>query len=346
MINSLNGIEITGISCCIPNKNISNKNIKNHKDISRIIKAIGIENRPKSEKDTCTSDLILKSAKHILKKLKWKPQEIDILIFITQTPDYLTPATSGILQDKLNLKKNSLVLDINLGCSGYTHGLIVVSSLMKSLNLNKGLLAVGDVTTQLVNEEDKVSNLLFGDGGSVTAIKNNKKSKKKIYFDYFSNGEGFQDIIVPSHSLSGRNKISKAQIIEKKDEKKNVRSNVNINLNGPNIFSFAINNVPKMIKKLSKNLDIKYCFLHQANKMIQDNIASQINGNVKRYIFPTSLKKYGNTSGATIPITICSNFNKKKINKLSLLCGFGVGLSMSAVVVDLKNTKIFNIIKF
>ena len=346
MIKDLKGIELAGISCCIPRRKIFNKNIKNHKNISRTIEAIGIESRPIAGRDTCSSDLILKSAEHIIKKLKWNSREIDVLILVTQTPDYLTPATSGILQNKLNMKKTSLVFDINLGCSGYTHGLIAISSLMKSLNLEKGLLAVGDVTTKLVNQDDKIANLLFGDAGSVTAIKNNKKSKQRIYFNYFSDGEGFEDIIVPSHSLSGRNKISKIQMLKKTDNKKNTRSNVNINLNGPNIFSFAINKVPKIIKELSRNIkNIKYCYLHQANKMIQDNLANQINDNDKRFIFPSTLRKYGNTSSASIPITICSNYKNKKFNKLSLLCGFGVGLSISAVVVDLKKTKVFNIIK-
>ena len=82
----------------------------------------------------------------------------------------MTPATSGILQDKLKLKNNTYVLDINLGCSGFTHGLITITSLMQNLKLKKGLLAVGDVTSQLVNKKDNVSNLLFGDAGSVTAF--------------------------------------------------------------------------------------------------------------------------------------------------------------------------------
>ena len=165
----------------------------------------------------------------------------------------MTPATSGILQDKLQLKKSTLVLDINLGCSGYTHGLITISSLMKNLNLKKGLLAVGDVTTQLVNKDDKISNLLFGDAGSVTAIRNVKNDLENLYCDYYSDGAGFQDIIVPSHSLAGRNKLSYRQITNKKDIKKNVRSNSNIYLNGVGIFNFAINNIPRFIKRFLSN---------------------------------------------------------------------------------------------
>lgn len=344
MLKEIKGIEIAGISCCIPNKTVMNKDYNHQKNVLRIIKAIGIETRPISDEKTCTSDLVVKSAENIIKNLKWKNQDIDVLVLVTQTPDYLTPATSGILQDKLKLKKSTLVFDINLGCSGYTHGLIAISSLMETLNLKKGLLAVGDVTSKLVNKKDNVSNLLFGDAASVTAITYSKKNKKILLCDYLSDGEGFRDILVPSHSLSGRNKLTQNQFVENKDEKSNYRSQINIFLNGPNIFNFAINNIPPILKKIKKKIkNIKYCFLHQANKMIQDSIESQVND--KKITFPTSLKKFGNTSSASIPITICNNYYNKKLKGNVLLCGFGVGLSISSVVVSLEKTKIFKIMK-
>lgn len=344
MLKHFKGIEIAGISCCVPKKKILNRSIKSHKNILRIIKAIGIEERPIADENICTSDLVLKSAKHIIKKLNWKLNEIDILLFVSQTPDYLTPATSGIIQDKLKLKKQTLVYDINLGCSGYTHGLIAISSLMKNLNLKKGLLAVGDVTSQLVNKKDNISNLLFGDAASVSAIINRDNNSRKIYYDYFSDGSGYKDIIVPSHSLAGRKKLTEKELINRKDVNDNLRSNINISLNGPNIFNFAINKIPISIKKISKKIaNINFCFLHQANQMIQDSIERQLSK--KKFIFPTSLKKYGNTSSATIPITICHNYYKKKLNGYSLLCGFGVGLSTSTIVINLEKTKIFKIIK-
>jgi 3-oxoacyl-[acyl-carrier-protein] synthase-3 len=343
MFRKLVGIKIAGISCCVPKKKIINSDVKNHKNIFRTIKAIGIESRPVADKNISTSDLVLKSAEYIIRKLQWKKEEIDILIFVSQTPDYLTPATSGILQNKLKLKKSILVYDINLGCSGYTHGLIAISSLMKSLNLKKGLLAAGDVGSKLVHKKDNIANLLFGDAASVTAIEN-INNNENMYFDYFSDGSGFDDIIVPCHSLSGRIKLSKNQIKNKKDKNNNIRSNINISLNGSNIFNFAINNIPLMIKNFTKKIkNVKYCFLHQANKMIQDSIEMQLAK--KKFIFPTSLKKYGNTSSATIPITICHNYSGQNLPGYSLFCGFGVGLSISTVIINLHNTKIFKIIK-
>ena len=341
-MKTIQGIEIAGITCCVPLKCISNKKNINKKRI-KAVKSIGIDKRHIANEKMCTSDLVLKAANHVIKKLKWSRDDIDILILVTQTPDYLTPATSGILQDKLKLKKNIVVYDINLGCSGYTHGLIAISSIMKSLNLRKGLLAVGDVTSKLVNNKDNVSNLLFGDAGSVTAIENKITSKEKIIFDYYSDGSGFKDIIVPSHSLAGRIKLEKKQLKNKKDFNKNIRSNINISLDGLNIFNFAINHVPLIIKKLCKKINVKYCFLHQANKMIQDSVEMQLLK--KKITFPTSLNNFGNTSSASIPITICHNYFKQKLVGNSLFCGFGVGLSMSAVIINLQKTKIFKIFK-
>ena len=344
MLKEIKNIEIAGIACCVPQNKIFNKNNKYHKNILRTIKAIGIKTRNVADKKTCTSDLVVEAAKNIIKKLKWKNHDIDVLVFVTQTPDYLTPATSGILQDRLKLKKTTLVFDINLGCSGYTHGLIAISSLMKSLNLKKGLLAVGDVTSKLVNIKDSVSNLLFGDAGSVTAIINNKNNRENLFCNYFSDGAGYKDIIVPSHSLSGRKKLAKNCLVENKDNKNNLRSQINMSLNGPNIFNFAINNIPPILINIINEIkNVKYCFLHQANKMIQDSIEKQINS--KKIVFPSSLKEFGNTSSATIPITICHNYHNQKVKGYALLCGFGVGLSISAVVINLEKTKIYKIIK-
>jgi 3-oxoacyl-[acyl-carrier-protein] synthase-3 len=352
MLRKIKGIEISGITCCVPKSKVFNKDIIKHANLSkskdvakkRIIKAIGIESRHVANNDNYTSDLVIKSANHILKKLNWKRKEIDVLVFVSQTGDYSIPATSGILQNKLKLEKSTLVFDVNLGCSGYTHGLIVISSIMRSLNLKKGLLAVGDVLSKLVNRNDNISNMLFGDGVSVTAITNSKNVSKNFYCNYYSNGEGYDDIIVPSYSLSGRNKLTQDQLKSKKDIKDNIRSNINIHLNGPNVFNFGINDVHPLLKKITKKfMNIKYCFLHQANQMIQDSIEKQLNN--KKIVFPSSLKNFGNTSGASIPITICYKYNNKKLKGYSLLCGFGVGLSISTVVVNLEKTKIFKIIK-
>ena len=338
-------INIVGISSCVPSLKISNsKYIKENKVINgkKLIKLVGIKSRHKANENICTSDLIEIAADKLINKIKWKRNEIGLLLFISQTSDYLTPSTSGILQNKLNLPNNILVLDVNLGCSGYSHGLGLCYALMNSLNIKKSILATGDISSQTINIKDHSNSILFGDAGSVTALELSKK-KTNHNFQYFSDGSGFADIIVPSHSLAGRIKISKSSF----SKLKNNKTKFNLHLNGANIYSFAINNVPNFVKSDLKNKKIKYCFFHQANKMIQDQLKIKILKELKKKIeFPNSINFYGNTSSASIPVTICHNYYNKKIRGLSLLCGFGVGLSMSSIIVDLSKTKILKIIKY
>jgi 3-oxoacyl-[acyl-carrier-protein] synthase-3 len=338
-------LKIKGISCCVPARRIANSAyVKKNKvkNGEKLISLTGIKYRYHAENNTCTSDLVEKAINKLIKRINWKKSEIGLFIFVSQTADYLTPCTSAILQEKLKFPKNLLTFDINLGCSGYSHGIGICHALMSALNIKKCILAVGDISSKVINTKDYSNNILFGDAGSATAL---ELCKDKIdhEFKFMSDGSGYSDIIIPAHSLCGRNKITIKSLTEIKDNK----TKVNLHLNGANIYSFAISNVPDFVIKTLNKKAIKYCFFHQANKMIQDQLALAINKKLnKKVIFPNSIKYYGNTSSASIPVTICHNFYNKKISGLSLLCGFGVGLSMSSIIVDLSRTKILKIIKY
>ncbi len=340
--------KISGICACLPKFKYSNINYPylEKKKMKKFIKITGIKERRISKKtSTCTSDLALKSSEKLIKDLKWKKKDIDFLIFISQTSDFVTPATSAILQDKLGLKKDIYTIDINLGCSGFPYGISNAFSLINNFKFKKGLFIIGDVLSQICNIKDQSSWPLFGDGCCAIGIERTSKIKK-TYFDFFTDGSGFKDIYVPTHSLSGRNKLST------KDFKENnkdglIKSNVNLSLNGPNIFSFSTLVIPKKLKKLIKfsklnKEEIKYCFLHQANKLINDTIEEKLE--MKKTIFPTSLKNFGNTSSATIPITIAKEFGGKTISGKSLLSGFGVGLSAANMIYNFDKCRISKLI--
>jgi 3-oxoacyl-[acyl-carrier-protein] synthase-3 len=335
---------ISGISVCLPKSIYKNINYpyQKKKNLIRFINLTGIsERRIVNNSKICTSDLALNAVKKLMIDLKWEKSEIDFLIFVTQTSDYLTPATSIILQHKLNLKKELFAFDINLGCSGVPYGISVAFSLIDNLNFKKGILILGDVSSRLCNFKDKSSWLLFGDACSAIGIEKQKKTQLS-YFNCYSDGAGYKDIIVPSHSLAGRNEIN-LKDFKNFDVNGNNKSNVNISLNGANIFSFSTIIIPEKIKNLLKfskiNLNkIKYCFLHQANRLINENIKKKLD--MKNTIFPSSLKKYGNTSSASIPVTIVNKFAGKKLSGTALLSGFGVGLSASSLIYEFKNCKI------
>jgi 3-oxoacyl-[acyl-carrier-protein] synthase-3 len=336
--------KITGISVCLPKYKYKNLDYPHQtkEKLERFISLSGIrERRIVNNTKTCTSDLAFKAVKKLMSDLKWKTSDIDFLIFITQTSDYLTPASSIILQDRLKLNKNLYAFDINLGCSAFPYGISTAFSLIDNLSFKKGILIMGDVSSRLCNFKDKGSWLLFGDACSAIGFERQKKTSTS-FFDFFSDGKGYKDIIVPSHSLTGRNKLVPKDFKNFKIDN-NLKSNLNMSLNGPNIYSFSTSIIPQKLKtflkksKVEKN-KIKYCFLHQANKLINKSIEEKLF--LKNTIFPSSLNKYGNTSSASIPVTIVERFGGKKMSGMSLISGFGVGLSSSTLLYDFKDCKI------
>jgi len=341
---------IAGISVCLPRnkyRNLDYPHLSKEK-IKKFISLTGIEERRISKKSTlCTSDLASKSAEKLIESLKWKKKDIEFIIFITQTSDYLTPATSIILQNKLGLKRDIYTLDINLGCSGFPYGISNAFSLINNLNFKKGLFLIGDVLSQICNFKDQSTWPLFGDGCGAVAVEKGDKTKK-TFFDFYSDGRGYQDIIVPAHSLSGRKKLTKDDL---KDIKNNgtIKNNLNMSLNGLNIYSFSTTVVPERLKKLIKvskikKDKIKYCFLHQANKLINHTIEKKLD--LKNTSFPMSLRYFGNTSSATIPVTLASKFGGKTISGKSLISGFGVGLSSSNMIYEFDKCKILKPVFF
>ena len=143
-----------------------------------MIKTTGIEEKRIAAKNVCTSDLCLAAAEKLIAELKWDKIDLDVLVFVSQTPDYIFPFTSAILQDKLGLSKSCLCLDITLGCSGYVYGIFSIASLLSAGNVNKGLLLVGDTITKVVSPKDKSTKPLFGDAGTATAFEYNPNASK------------------------------------------------------------------------------------------------------------------------------------------------------------------------
>ena len=344
---SITKSKITGIATAVPKNEFNNKDYSFlEKDkLSNLIKLTGVESKRITKGSLCTSDLAIRAGEELLNKLSWEKNDVDFIIFITQTADFLTPATSIIIQDKLKLRNNIFALDINLGCSGFPYGITIANSLIDSLGFNKGVLFIGDVSSKLCNPRDKSTWPLFGDACSAVAFE--KKEDNNIYHDFFSDGSRFSDIIVPSHSNAGRNIPNKSSL-DVRESNGLFRNDFNMHLNGANIYSFAISKVSERIKKLLKfslivEKDIKYCFLHQANKLINETIEKKLS--LPNTIFPNSIKKFGNTSSATIPLTITTNFSNKILNGKSILCGFGVGLSLASIIIDFDNCKVLTLIE-
>ncbi|HNW56147.1 MAG TPA: ketoacyl-ACP synthase III [Bacteroidales bacterium] len=343
------GVKIAGISACVPAKTIENSqfgsSLFTEEELKKTIDSIGVYQRHVSPSEICTSDLCFEAASELLEKLSVNREDVNAVIFVSQTPDYRLPATACILQDKLGLKKGTLAFDINLGCSGYVYGLSMAFSFLNQPAISKVLLLVGDTSSKNVSPQDKSSNLLFGDAGSATLIEKDS-SASPVYCSLSSDGSGAKSLIIEGGGYRLPSSEFTVKVTEGPD--KNLRSKENIFMDGPEIFNFTLREIPKDIIGLldAANAtveDIDLFFFHQANKFMVDYLARKLKIPAEKY--PLSLSSYGNTSSASIPLTIVDAENKLRAGRTRLvLSGFGVGLSWGSMLLDLNDCKILPVI--
>jgi len=340
---SIDNVKIDAIYSCVPSTRIktSDYSFFSEAESKLFEKTTGIEERRVASAEVTCSDLCLSAAENLLRDLDVDKNEIELLIFVSQSPDYFLPATAVTLQERLGLTTNCMALDINLGCSGYVYGLSVISSLMKN-GLQKGLLLVGDKSTISTSEKDKSTYPLFGDAGTATLLSFNKNASN-MYFDLHSDGSGKDAIIIEyGHSRFPYNKFTDT---EREYESGVIRSKNHLALDGLKVFNFALKEVAKSITDCLDFASVKQeevdCFvLHQANKLINDSVRKKMKLTEDK--FPMSIAKFGNTSSASIPLTICFALKEQIKNQqlTMLLSGFGVGLSWANVLLEIGPIKV------
>lgn len=301
------------------------------------IKTVGVESRRVTGKGMTTLDLCVTAAEKLITELGWNRNEIELLVFITQSKDYYLPGNGTIAQDKLRLSRNCMAFDIGLGCSGYIYGLSVAASILRAAGIKKALLLAGDISTVNTSYEDKSVFPLFGDAGTATAIENSSDSGKWS-FNLFSDGSGFESIMIPDGGM--RNRISQdSSFVYRTFENGNSRTPLHLALKGIDIFNFSIGEVPRSVRELlafeNRTIgDFDYFILHQANKLMNETIRKKLG--IEKNKVPYSIQKFGNTSSASIPLTVVTELGQKaRENNLSLfLSGFGVGLSWGNVSLN------------
>jgi 3-oxoacyl-[acyl-carrier-protein] synthase III len=282
-----------------------------NKNYQKIIKTTGISKVFHVSSDEDIISLATKASKKVLKKEK----NIDAIILITQTPKYNIPSNSFLIQKNLDIQKNCLVFDINQGCSGYIYGLKVAESLLNSKEIKKILL----ITTDNYSKYSKKLNvkLLFSDCATASIL---VKSKTKLKFKFFSDGRNYSNLCQQNDNYIGS------------------INNNSLYMNGNKLFNFSLNVVPNLINELMRKNKIKkdyldFILLHQASRIINENIMNKLEINKNKFMI--NYNKFGNTVSSTIPLLICENFKKLK-NKKILLCGFGVGLSAASCFYEFK----------
>lgn len=332
---SIANVEIKGISACVPPFIDENRKsqFSSEEEIEKLIKSIGVERKHIANDSVCSSDLCYKAANELIENINWQRDEIDCLIFVSQTPDYILPATSCILQSKLGLSTECYTIDISLGCSGWVYGLSVIASLLSNGGMKKGLLLVGDTTSKTTSPQDKSSWPLFGDAGTATALEYTPEAEGFI-FHMASDGSGWNSIMIPDGGY--RNGFSKTTLTMEQQSKGSFMNRLHCRLDGMTVFSFAISKAPKSVNFLLEKMKIDralidYYVFHQANLFLNETIRKKLK--LSEAQVPYSLKNYGNTSCASIPLTMVTELREKleKEHVTMIASGFGVGLSWGSV---------------
>lgn len=334
---SVNNVAIRGISACVPPKVEENRDISFYtpEEAEQIIKSTGIERKHVVEPGITNLDLCEKAFYALNEKLGWELDTIDAVFYVTQTEDHLFPPNVFLIHNRLNLSEKCFALDINHGCPGWAIGLSAAASMIGSGYIKRALFFAGDNCSSVNYKLDRETRPLFGDCGTCTALEFDENAAP-MQFDTGTKSKDGQSLYKKyggsrfPHTLdSFKNELGKLT------GELPVENDVT-NVDYASVFSFGISTIPKSIKSFCGNLNIDVMsvdkiVLHQANKFMLDKIAKKIGATADQV--PMSLKNFGNTSSASIPLTIVSECRKdyslKKMNTIG--CGFGTGLSWGII---------------
>lgn len=350
-IVSFEGVGITCMAAAVPKKVIDNYNygldIWPREEVKKVVDKVGVKERRFVDESTCASDLCFAAAEKLITDNNINREEIDLLVFLSQTPDYRMPATSILLQDRLGLPKTTMAFDISLGCSGFISALTIVYSMIHGGGFKKALLLDGETRSKVYSRKDRREAYIFGDAG-VAAIIEKDEHIGKSHFSLNSDGSRGKLIMIPG---GGYRNMSSVETLKEKvvDEYGNIRSDENGYMEGGNVFNFVIVEVPKDIKKLLAETQedvtsMDYYVFHQANAFINNYVAKKLKLDTKK--IPWTIEKYGNTSSVSVPLTIVSELKDKMHgNKKLLMSAFGVGMAWATAIVPFVDCSISDVVE-
>lgn len=332
-------VGILGMAAAVPKNTIDNLKYNEFFDeasVKEIVDKTGIKFRRFAPEGMCASDMCYAAANCLLDSLKIDRSTIDLLIFVSQTPDYRMPATSIILQDRLGLAKSTAAFDINLGCSGFVYGLSVIFSFMQTGGFRKALLLNGETRSRVYHPKDRKTAFLFGDGGTAALIECNNKYGSS----FFSlNSDGSKQSLIKMEA-GGYRKPSSINTFKERiiDDFGNISTDEHASMNGFDVFNFVLQEIPINVNSILSYAgetisSIDFFLFHQANIFMNDYLTKKLK--IPAYKVPHCIEKFGNTSSVSIPLTIVSQLDQTANHpQKMLMCGFGVGMSWASCVLE------------
>lgn len=304
-------------------------------DLKKIVANTGVRRRHLVPAGMCTSDLCLAAAERLLEGLGWQRDSVDLLIFVSQTPDHVLPATSCVLHSRLGLGKHCAAFDVALGCSGYVYGLSIAAHHLASGQFRRVLLLVGDTISKLVSPSDRSVAYLFGDAGTATALEHDP-SAPAMHFELGTDGSGASHLRVDGGMF--RRPSSEETRQPRSRTGGNVRSDEQLEMNGAEIFNFTLREVPLLLSRILERSQfspesVQGWAFHQANRFMLDHLARRLK--LPAAAFFMALEDFGNTSSASIPLAITAQGEARFQSDPTrlILAGFGVGFSWGAAAI-------------
>ena len=304
---------------------------------NKILEKTGISNRHIAGPEETAGDLAYEAAQTLFAQGKTNKADVDFLIFCTQAPDYILPTTACILQNRLQLSTSIGAVDINLGCSGYVYSLSLAKGLIESGAARFVLILTADTYSKYINPLDKSVRTIFGDGASATIVQGVESTKPLIGpFIFGTDGSGANNLIVPGGLFRLPSSGKTSQIME--DESGNARSADDLYMNGAEVMSFSLREVPKAINNLLEKSglskeSIDFFVLHQANRFMLQALSKKMK--LKEDRLPILMENCGNTVSSSIPLAMLTMQNRGdfQAEKQLMLVGFGVGYSWAACLL-------------
>ena len=327
---------IKAIEYVLPQKVLTNEELVSEFPewtVEKIAAKIGVDERHVVESDETAKDLALKAAEKLFEKHpEIDRQEVDFVLFCTQSPDYFLPSSACIIQSELGLPTRCGAFDFNLGCSGYVYGLAVAKGLVSAGIAKNVLLLTGETYSRYLHQRDKGNRTIFGDAATATVISTSGVAEIKD-FVLGTDGAGAENLIVKNGCSRHPGQTGEVSF----DENGNPISPDHLYMNGAEIFTFTQKTVPAAVRAtLEKNglsddqIDM-YVF-HQANTYMLNFLRKKIKIDPDKFYI--NMRHVGNTVSNSIPVALCDAAAEGKISGNVLVCGFGVGYSWGATVLD------------
>jgi len=331
-------VVIESLEYYLPEKIVTNDELQKENpdwNLEKVIQKTGVFQRHIADKNETAYDLSINACDKLFRN--YDIDNIDGIIYCTQSPDYIMPSNSFLLHKHFSFKNNIFAYDFNHACTGYIYSLAMANAFIKSGMAKEILLVNADTYSKYINEKDRSTRVLFGDGAAATIVKESKKSNGIIDIDLASSGAGYNKFWIPAGGL--RLPKSDSTSIESEDDRGNIHTQNDIEMDGFGVWSFINTVAPKQIQRLLKrnNLDkknINQFIFHQASKMTLESIIRKMNLREDQAFI--NIQNIGNTVSASIPIALKDAIDQGKIDNKStiVLSGFGVGLSYGAILME------------